>query len=220
MTETSKKWLITITLVLVVGFLGFAGWQKIFKGSETKDLASGNGRIEAVEINIAAKTPGRLKKILVREGDLVTAGQIVAVMDIDSLEAQHRQAEAQLQQARSSVETADSQLVQRKSEKAAERALVDQREAELDVARKRSARSTTLASEGATSQQEADDNLAGVRSSEAAVSAARAQLAAAEAAVTTARAQISGAQSAVKAAQATVERIEADIKDCTLVSPR
>jgi len=220
MTETSKKWFITASVLLIAAFLGFAGWQKFFKSSENENLVSGNGRIEAVEINIAAKTPGRLRDILVREGDLVATGQVVAVMDTDSLEAQHRQAEAQLQQARASVEIAYSQLAQRESEKSAVRALVGQREAELDVARKRLTRSTTLASEGAASQQEADDNLAGFRSSEAAVSSARAQLAAAEAAVATARAQISGAQSAMKAAQATVERIEADIKDCTLISPR
>ena len=68
-------------------------------------------------------------------------------------------------------------------------------------------------SEGATSQQEADDDTARVRSADAALSAARAQLAAAEATVATARTQILGSQSAVEAARATVERIQADIKD-------
>jgi HlyD family secretion protein len=51
-------------------------------------LFSGNGRIEAVETHVAAKTAGRLKEILVHEGDFVTVGQIVALMDTRSLEAE------------------------------------------------------------------------------------------------------------------------------------
>lgn len=220
MTKEQKKWSFIVLGILVLGFLGVTAWQRFFGDAESEGLVSGNGRIEAVEIDIAAKTAGRLKDILVREGELVTAGQIVALMDTEVLEAQHRQAEAQLKQARSSVETAQSQLAQRESEKAAAKALVGQREAELEVARKRAGRSSTLAGEGATSQQEADDDTARVRSADAAVGAASAQLAAAAATVATARAQISGAQSAVEAARATVERIEADIKDSALKSPR
>ena len=51
------------------------------------EMASGNGRIEAVEIDIAAKAAGRLKDILVREGDFVTTGQTLAVMDTENLAA-------------------------------------------------------------------------------------------------------------------------------------
>jgi len=215
-----KKWLIAVVVVLIIGGLGVAAWQIFFKEDKNKGLASGNGRIEAVDIDVAAKTPGRLKDILVREGDFVTAGQVVALMDTEVLEAQHREAAAQLKQAQSAVETARSQLVQRESEKAAVQALVEQREAELGVVRKRSIRSSTLAAEAATSQQEADDDSAKVKSAVAGVSAARAQLAAAAAAIVTAHAQIAGAQSGVEAVQATVERIQADIKDSALKSPR
>lgn len=44
-------------------------------------LAGGNGRIDAVEIDIAAKTAGRVREILVNEGDFVRAGQVLARMD-------------------------------------------------------------------------------------------------------------------------------------------
>jgi len=220
MTKQRKKWLIRVAGVLILGVLGVVVWQK-FAGEDTlKGFVSANGRIEAVEIDIAAKTAGRVKELMAREGDFVRAGEVLAVMDTEVLEAQHRQAEAQLRQARSAVETARSQLAQRESEKTAAKALVVQREAELGVARKRAGRSSILASEGATSQQEADDDSARVHSADAAVSAARAQVAAANATVATARSEIIGAQSAVEAAQATVERIEADIKDSALTSPR
>jgi len=220
MTKQRKKWLIIVVAILILGGLGVAAWQIFGKDDKNKGLVSGNGRIEAVEIDIAAKTPGRVKDILVREGEFVTAGQVVALMDTEVLEAQQRQSEAQLKQAQSSVETARSQLVQRVSEKEAVLALVRQREAELGVARKRAFRSLTLASEAATSQQEADDDSARVQSAIAAVSAARAQLAAAGATIVTAQAEIAGALSGVEAMRATVERIQADIKDSALKSPR
>jgi len=219
-TKQQKKWLIIAVVILILGGLGVAAWQIFGKDDKNKGLVSGNGRIEAVEIDVAAKTPGRLKDILVREGDLVAAAQVVALMDTEVLEAQRRQAEAQLKQAQSAVETARSQLVQRGSEKEAALALVRQREAELGVARKRALRSLTLAAEAATSQQEADDDSARVQSAVAAVNAARAQLAAAAATIVTAQAGIAGAQSGVEAARATVERIQADITDSALKAPR
>ena len=73
----------------------------------------------ATEIDVAAKIPGRIREILVHEGDFVTAGQVVVMMDTDSLMAQRREAEAQLQRAQHTAVTARSQLVQRQSEKEA-----------------------------------------------------------------------------------------------------
>ncbi|MDY0186281.1 MAG: biotin/lipoyl-binding protein, partial [Desulfuromonadaceae bacterium] len=220
MTKQQKKWLLRATGVLILAALIVVAWQKYIGKDSLEGFASANGRIEAVEIDIATKTAGRVKEILAREGDFVKAGEVLALMDTEVLEAQQRQAEAQLQQAQSAVETARSRLAQRKSEKTAAKAVVAQRKAELGVAQKRAARSATLVSEGAASQQEADDDSARVQGSAAAVSAARAQLAAADAAIATAHSEIEQAQSAVEAVRATVERITADIKDSSLKSPR
>lgn len=220
MTKRQKKWLIIIAVLMLLAALG-AGIREIFttKGRDN-GLASGNGRIEAVEIDIAAKSAGRVKDILVREGEFVTAGQVVATMDTESMEAQLRQAEAQLQQALSSVATTQSQLAQRESERGAALATVRQREAERARSRQHSARSAELVKGGSIAKQDADDDYAALQSSEAMVNSARAQVAAAEAAVMAVRTQIAGTQSAVKAAKANVERIQADIKDCALTSPR
>lgn len=124
-----------------------------------------------------------------REGEFVTAGQVVARMDTQSLEAQRLQAEARLRQAEDAVTTARSQRAQRESEKAAASAMVAQRRAEQEVARKRAARTLELSSKGVASKQEADDASAAVDSASAALSAARAQEAATEAAIATARTQ-------------------------------
>jgi len=216
-----KIWVKRGGLILaIIAIGGVLAWYFTRPSGDEEAIASGNGRIEAVEIDVAAKTPGRVSEILVNEGEFVTAGQIVARMDTETLQAQLRQAQAQLQQAHSAVATAQSQLAQRESEHAATQAVVMQREAERNAANKRAARSTTLSGEGATSQQEADDDQARVQSAEAAVSAARAQVAAAQAAITTARSQVLGAQAMVAATQATIDRIQADINDSALKSPR
>jgi HlyD family secretion protein len=220
MTKQQKKWLVTAAGVLAIGILAVAAWQRYGGSKKDKGLVSGNGRIEAVEIDVAAKTAGRVKDILVREGEFVKAGQVVALMDIEVLDAQQREAKAKFQQAQTAVATARSQMIQRRSEKAAAVAVVAQREAEHGVSKKRLSRSSTLAAEGATSQQEADDDRAQFESAAAATDAARAQVAAAQAAIVTAKEQVVGAQSNVEAARATVERIEADIKDSALKAPR
>lgn len=220
MSEQQKKWLIIVVVILILGSSGVLAWQKFGRTDNNKGLASGNGRIEAVEIDVAAKSAGRVKNILVREGEFVTAGQVVASMDIETLEAQLRQAEAQLQQAHSSVATAQSQVVQRESEKAAARALVKQREAELVKARQHSLRSSELVKGGAIAKQDADDDYAQLQSDEAALNSARAQVAASEAVIMSVHTQIAGAKSAVEAARANVERIQADIRDSVLKSPR
>jgi HlyD family secretion protein len=97
---------------------------------------------------------------------------------------------------------------------------VAQRQSELDAAQRRLARSQTLVREGASSDQEVDDDRARERSLQAAVVASRAQAEAAQAAITAARTQVASARAAVTAAQATVARIKADIDDSALVAPR
>lgn len=221
MTGQSRSWLVRGAwggAILAVAAL--LAWQFLKGKGDSEFIAGGNGRIEATEIDVAAKTAGRVKVILVNEGDFVTAGQVVAQMDTEVLQAQLHQAEAQKRQAETAIETARSKLAQRESEKKAAQAVVAQREAELNAARKRSARSSTLAKEGASSHQEADDDRARALSYEAAVSAAQAQTAAADAAIATARLEIIEAESAVEAAVATCERIRADITDSDLKAPR
>lgn len=220
MTGQQKKWLVRALIILVLGGLGVAVWYKFLRHGKDDGLVSGNGRVEAVEIDVAAKVAGRVKEIRVAEGQFVTAGQVVAVMDTANLEAQLRQAQAQLLQAQSSVATAHSQLAQRRSERAAAQATVAQREAELLKARQHARRSAELAHSGAIAKQDADDDAAQLRSTEAALHAARAQVAASDATINAAATQINGAQAAVSAAKANVERIQADIDDSMLTAPR
>jgi HlyD family secretion protein len=215
----SGLWL-TAGLVAILAGAGYYGWLWLKPEPLPEGFASGNGRIEATEIDIAAKTPGRIVEISVNEGDFVKAGQVVARMDTAVLEAQRREAEAKLKKALIGVETAKSLVTQREAEKTAALAVVGQREAELDAAQRRLARSEELAPKGAVPVQRLDDDRADFQKATAAVSAAKAQVAAADAAIGASKSLVIDAEAEVEAARATIERIQADIDDSVLRSPR
>ena len=215
-----KKKLLVVAAAAVVVALAWWGWTKFADSGPGEGFVSGNGRIEATEIDIATKLPGRIEDILVREGDFVSAGQPLARMQLETLEAQRDEALAMRQQAEHSVTAAQARVALREADVTAAQALVGQRESELDAAQRRLKRSQTLSQEGAASIQELDDDRARVRGAQATLAASKAQVAAARAAVEAAKAQLVGAQSSVHAATASINRIEADIRDSELRAPR
>lgn len=206
--------------LVVAGALAAAAWNALRPRGPGAGFVSGNGRIEAVEIDIATKTAGRLREILVDEGQFVRAGQPLARMDLDVLQAQRDEAAAQFANAQAAIRSAQFQVAQRQSEYAAAQAGAAAQVAEFEAASKRFARTRTLAGKGAISQQDLDDAHAAVDGRQAGVAAARAQIAAAKATIDTARSQVVSAQSAADAAVATIARIDADIADSTLKAPR
>ncbi len=214
------RWALRAALLLLLSIGSWLAWRALQPEALPEGFASSNGRIEAVEIDIASKTAGRIAEILVNEGDFVSAGQVLARMDTASLDAQLREAEAELESARIGIETAKSLVRQREAERAAALAVVAQRQAELDAAQKRLERTEELAARGTTSQQTLDDDRARFEAARAAVSAAEAQVAAAEAALGMASSQTIAAGAKVSAVTATIERIKVEIDDSTLVAPR
>ncbi|MBO1074694.1 HlyD family secretion protein [Roseomonas marmotae] len=216
----SRGRLLLLALVVLIAAFGFYAWREFGGSGLPEGIASGNGRIEAVEIDVSTKAAGRVREILVREGDFVEAGQVLARMDTAQLEARKREAEAQLQRATIAVGTARSLVQQREAERTAAVAVVAQRQAELDAAARRLARSERLVTSNTVSVQTLDDNRAAHEGARAAVGAAQAQLAAADAAISAAKAQVVDAEASVEAAKASIESIDADIKDSTLVAPR
>ncbi len=215
-----NRWLIPVIIVFALGGVAAGAWLLLRPSGPGPGFVSGNGRIEATEIDIATKLPGRVQDILVNEGDFVQAGQPLAQMQLDVLDAQRDQARAQYREATDAMASAKAQVAVRQSDKAALQAVVGQRESELDAAQRRLARSETLSREGAASIQELDDDRSRTRSAQAALIAAQAQVRAAQAAIEAAQAQVTGAGSSAAAAQAGVARVEADITDCLLKSPR
>ena len=191
MNTKSRRWILVGVLLVVVAGAGIA-WWRLRPAPLPPGFAVGNGRIEATQIDIATKQPGRIKEVLVNEGDFVEAGQVVARMDTQVLEAELRQAEAQVDQARNAVETA--------------KAVVAQRESELTFAQNTLKRSEELVQKGFISPQKLDADRTAMLTSKAGLVAARSQ--------------VVQAQSAIEVAQATVQRINADLDDSVLKAPR
>ena len=220
MNANIKTWALRLVVLAGVAAAALYFWWQRNGDQALNHFASGNGRIEAVEIDVAARQAGRVEAIVVSEGALVTAGQVLARMETASLQAQLRQAEARLRQAEDAVATARSQLAQRESEKAAVQALGVQRQTELSAARRRAERYADLLRQAFISQQQLDDQTEAVDRATAALAAARAQVAASDAAIAAARSQIRGSESAVEAARAEAARIRTDIDDSELKAPR
>jgi len=212
------KKLSIVGAIVVVLLVTYWIWENMNQ-PDTDALVSGNGRIEATEINISSKLSGQLEEILVQEGDFVEPGQVLARIKVSALEAQLREVQAQQRQAQEGVATTEAQVAMRISEKAVAAAMVEQRETELVAAKNRLARTEILAKDGAVSKQQLDDERADVKSVAAVLSAARAQVDSAQSAIVAARSQVSSARSQVDAIKATIERINFDIEDAQLKAP-
>jgi HlyD family secretion protein len=155
-------------------------------------IIKSNGRIEATEVDVAAKYAGRLSAVNVNEGDEVTAGQVVAKISSPETEAQLRSAQAQVLKAKQ----ASAEAV----------ALIAQRQSDLTFARTDFERANALLKTGNIPQQTVDQR--------------RNRFEAAQAAFVAANAQRDQADAAISAAQAEVERLQAVLVDLVLVSPR
>lgn len=210
---------LTLLGLVIIAIICLLIWQK-YQQSHQGNIFSGNGRIEATEINISPRISEKVQEIYVKEGDYVKTDQTLVQMNTDSLKAQLKEAKGKWLEAQTMVIVDESKRTQKKSERASAIAVLKQRGAELEVAKKRMQRSSTLVKEGATSQQIADDDLAAYKSALAAVDAARAQVEAADAAISTAENEIIKAKSSVEAEQGSVERIESDINNSSLITPR
>jgi HlyD family secretion protein len=219
-TPWLKKTLIIAGIAVAGSVVSLLVWKARKPSGPGMGFVRGNGRIEATEIDIASKLAGRIKDILVNEGDFVELGQPLALMQTDVLNALRDEARAQARQAVNAVATAQAQVAARRSDKAAARAMVAMHESELDAAQRRFARTEKLTEVGAMPVQQLDDARARAHGAEAVVTGARAQVEAAQAGIMAAEAQVTGADSRVVASEATVARIEADIQDSQLKSPR
>jgi HlyD family secretion protein len=155
-------------------------------------IVKSNGRIEATQVDVAAKYAGRIATMTVDEGDEVTAGQVVATISSPEYEAQLRGAQAQVLRAKQTLAEAV--------------ALIAQRNSDLTFARTDFERGKSLLERGNITQQVVDQR--------------RNKFEAADAAYLAATAQRDQAQFAIKAAEADVERLESILVDLVLVSPR
>jgi HlyD family secretion protein len=214
-----RPWLLWLIAAPLAGGAWLV-WHRLQPAGLPEGIASGNGRIEATEVDIATRAGGRLQTLLVREGDDVHTGQVLATMDTAMLDADIQRAGAQLTQARNARLTADAMLAQREQAVSTAQAVVRQREAELNLAQKQLQRTQELVNKGFLSPQKLDEVQAQVQSAKAGHSAAQSQVAEARTAITATQSQVVEADSAVAAAKAALDRVQADRNDTVLRAPR
>jgi HlyD family secretion protein len=191
----AKNRVAVISTILVVGLVAAVGAYLLWKQHEATALPKGivgiNGRLEATQVDIATKIAGRVIEIVPQEGDMVSAGEVVARLDKAELEAQLAQGQAEAQRARETLARAQSD--------------VKAREADVTLAQQEMQRAATLVQEGWTTREKYDQR--------------KQELDSATAALTSATKAVDEAEAGVKAADAKVNQLQSNLNDTTITSP-
>jgi HlyD family secretion protein len=195
--QPRRWWRLRVTvLALILLVSGAAGigwsWWRNHQMQLPPGFAYGNGRLEADAIDIDTKFAGRIAKLLVDEGDIVTAGQVVAMMDTRDLEASLKKSQALVSQAERALEEARANL-------AVQQTQVTLAHQELD-------RTSALVPKGFATIETLDQR--------------RQQMNAAVAAQLAATQKVAEAEHALDAATHDVELYRVNILDNTLLAPR
>jgi HlyD family secretion protein len=102
---------LVIPLLVVIVIAGVLIWYFFLRGPAVPpNLIEVSGRIETDDSAVAAKTSGRIKEITVREGDHVTAGQVIATLDDEQVRAREEQAQAAVAEAQTRITRAQQQI--------------------------------------------------------------------------------------------------------------
>jgi len=166
-------------------------WKQYEASLLPAGIVSVNGRVEATQVDISAKIPGRVIEIIPHEGDMVSPGEVVARIDTS-------ETEAQLHQAQASAELARQTLVTRQADVASD-------EAQLEFANEEMRRTATLVDKGWSTHEQYDQR--------------RQQLISADAALKAAKSQVDEARAFAKTAEAKVAEQQALFDDSTIKSP-
>jgi len=102
-----RRILIPTAIVLVVVLV----WRIFFAGPSLPDsIVALSGRIEGDDSAVAPKTSGKILEVTVREGDSVSAGQVIARLDDAQVRAREDQARAALADAQAKSQAAREQI--------------------------------------------------------------------------------------------------------------
>jgi len=227
-----------VLAVLVAG--GFLVWWYLIRQPPVPhNIIVLSGRIEGDDSTVATKTAGRIREIRVREGDIVKAGDVIALLDEDQASAREQQARSasqeaavrvtrsqqqisvlqeQLKQANLTVdqarEDAAGRVHQAEAQVATAEANLAQAQAGYDQAHYDVERFTKLARSGDVSDRQREQARTAAESQAAVVESAKKQLAAAHAALTTARANLKNPpikSSAAAAIQKQIDQAQSDV---------
>lgn len=214
----SARWFVAAMILLVVA-VGFLGWLRRQRSQSSEAFASANGRVEATVYDIKTTRPGRIARVLVREGDTVEPGQIVFEIDIPDQRDQGSQAESELREAREELNQTEFIVAQKKNDVDQVTAALGRREKEFMLAQRRLERSRELFAQELIARQELSELETKLRIVEAAQALEQSRKQAAEAALTAAEFQVKQKSAAIDTVQAMMRRMRPQTEDRFLRSP-
>lgn len=187
------------------------------------------GYVEATDVRVSSRVPGRIAEVHIAEGQAVTQGAVVATIStaeldlaLDRTKADRAQADAQLRLLRAGSRAED--LDQARAQVAAAEAEVRAAETERNAAAADEARFEQLLQKRAGSEKQRDDARSRREVAEARVRAATDRLAASRAVMAKLGAgarveEIDAARARVAAADAAIASFEHDRRETTITAP-
>ena len=173
------------------------------------------GQVEATEIRISGKLPGRVDSFLVQEGDWVKAGDTLVVINSPTIEAKYRQVNALEQVAQEQNKKIDAGT--RRQIIATALQLWNKTQSDLTLAQTTYQRILTLYKDSVVTSQRKDEVEAMYKAAQAAERAAYQQY---QMAVDGAQSEDrAAARSLVDAARSTVDEVSALLVDSRLTAP-
>jgi multidrug resistance efflux pump len=164
---------------------------------------------------VRARADGRVKRVLVRVGDTVRAGDLLADIEEDELSTEVNRRAADRRAAELAAELATEGV--RPEQRAVTAAEVDVARRELALAEARAARETRLADKGSTSQAAADEARRNLEIARARLGSAEAQLSLAQAGGRASEAR--AAQARAQAASAALRLAKSGLARTRLLAP-
>jgi HlyD family secretion protein len=177
------------------------------------------GTVDANEVVVSSRIPGRIEKLTVDEGDDVLAGQLIATIQSDDLAAARNAAEATESSERYALQEAgetqrqiggstSNQVANAEAQLRAAQATLAQAQAQYAHQEADTSRAVALAKQGIVSLQSRDEMVTSLRAAQAAVDSARENVGAAEASLKVATANTIQAQAEAKAVNATRSQMQ------------
>lgn len=181
---------------------------------------SATGTLNAVvTVLVGSQQSGRIRELFADFNSQVRAGDVIARLDDDQVQARLLQARADLESARAQLLRAQADLDTARATVANRRAEISRADAQSREADRDNLRRRELAQRGVASTAEAERAQSTMDAARAGLAAARAQEAAAQAGIAASQAQYRAAEAAVAQREAMVRQMEVEVAQHTILSP-
>jgi multidrug resistance efflux pump len=206
--------LLTAIAVVVAVVLGWAMWGVYMGAPWTRDAT-----VRAYVVTMAPEVAGRIVELPVHDNQFVHRNDLLMVIDPTNYQLAVSQAGASLQAAQANVQNVDAQMDVQQAQIGAGQAQFDQAQAALVFAQQQSGRYKTLAQNGSSSLQNAEQFTSQLNEQEAAVKTALANLTLAQRQVGSLKAQRMSAEGGLAQARVQLEQAQVNLERTRILSP-